>query len=148
MPISPSIDMTTVQPPTMWRRATVRNAARIATDTAQRKSLVLALMNAREGEDKMFADALLGGRLATLADESGVLCAEFLTLADEQIRGNARKYRFGLLIELLDQQQALTSLSSLLPSLPHLDPERWVAPVFQPLGHRMTTAQAQSLNHG
>src|SRR5262247_1507780 len=24
MPLSPSVDMTTVQPPTMWRRATVR----------------------------------------------------------------------------------------------------------------------------
>jgi hypothetical protein len=148
MPISPAIDMTTVKPPTMWRRATVRSAARIATDTGERKSLVLALMNAREGEDESFENALLGDRLAALADSSGVLCAEFLTLADEQIRGNARKYRFGVLIELLDQQRALTSLSGLLPSLPHLDPQRWLAPVFQPLGHRMSTAQAQSLNHG
>jgi hypothetical protein len=143
MPISPAIDMTTVQPPTMWRRATVRSAARIATNTSERKSLVLALMNAREGEDEAFAVALLGGQLAALADSSGVLCAEFLTLADEQIRGNARKYRFGLLIELQDEGRALASLSGLLPSLPHLDPQRWLAPLFQPLGHRMTTAQAQ-----
>jgi hypothetical protein len=131
----------------MWRRASVRSAARIATDTVERKSVVLALMNAREGEDEPFAAALLGGYMAMLADSAGVICAEFLTLADEQIRGNARKYRFGLLIELLDEARALASLSSLLPSLPHLDPQRWLAPVFQPLGHRMTSAQAQSLNH-
>ena len=147
MPISSAIDMSTVQPPTMWRRASVRSAARIATDTVERKSVVLALMNAREGEDEPFAAALLGGYMAMLADSAGVICAEFLTLADEQIRGNARKYRFGLLIELLDEARALASLSSLLPSLPHLDPQRWLAPVFQPLGHRMTSAQAQSLNH-
>jgi hypothetical protein len=146
MPISPAIDMTTVQPPTMWRRATVRSAARIATDTSERSSVVLALMNAREGEEESFTAALLGGQLAGLADSPGVVCAEFLTLADQQIRGNARKYRFGLLIELQDTGQAFASLSSLLPTLPHLDPQRWLAPVFQPLGHRMTTAQARSLN--
>ena len=41
MPISPSVDMSTVQPPTMWRRATVRTAARIATDTSERETVVL-----------------------------------------------------------------------------------------------------------
>jgi hypothetical protein len=145
MPISPAIDMATVQPPTMWRRATVRNAARLATDTTSRKSVVLALMNAREGEDGKFQAALLGGHLAGLADLPGVLSAELLTLADEQIRGNARKYRFGVLIELLDEQAALPALAAPLAALPHLDAQRWLAPVFRPLGGRLTTTDARAI---
>jgi hypothetical protein len=147
MPISPAIDMSTVQPPTMWRRATVRSAARIATNTSERKSVVLALLNPRAGEENAFAAALQGGQLAALADSTAVICAEFLTLADEQIRGNARKYRFGLLLELQDEALALAALSSVLPALPHLDPQGWLAPVFRPLGHRMTTAQARAQTH-
>jgi hypothetical protein len=145
MPISPAIDMTTVQPPTMWRRATIRNAARIVTDSAARKSVVLALLNALEGEDETFLHALLGGRLAALADLPGVISAELLTLADEQIRGNARKYRYGLLIELADEELALEALASPLTALPHLDDQRWLAAVFRPLGTRMVTADAHAL---
>src|SRR6185436_3916427 len=84
MPLSPSVDMSTVQPPTMWRRATVRTAARIATDTSERKTIVLMLANAVEGD--AFERALLGGGLAALADVPGVISAELLTLAAEQIR--------------------------------------------------------------
>ena len=61
MPISPSVDMSTVQPPTMWRRATVRSAARIAMDTSERRTLVLMLANATAGEGAAFAGALLRG---------------------------------------------------------------------------------------
>jgi hypothetical protein len=134
--------MTTVQPPTMWKRASVRSAARIPSDTSERKSCVLVLANAVLGQETAFADALIRGGLAGLADLPGVLAADFLTLADEQIRGNARKYAFGLLIELHDEAEALESLRSVLPALPHLDPERWLAPAFRPLGPRVTTAQA------
>src|SRR5574342_699557 len=86
MPISPSVDMSTVQPPTMWRRATVRTAARIATDTSERKTLVLMLANAAASESAAFEGTLLRGGLAALADLPGLISAELLTLADEQIR--------------------------------------------------------------
>jgi hypothetical protein len=145
MPISPVIDMATVQPPTMWRRATIRNAARIAADTSARRTVTLALMNAIEGEEDQLLRSLLGGGLAGLADLPGVLSAEFLTLADEQIRGNARKFRHGLLIELMDEERALQALAGPLAGLPHLDSERWLAPVFRPLGARMTTADARAI---
>src|SRR5262245_66018689 len=48
MPISPSVDMATVQPPTMWRRATVRTAARIASDTTRRTPRILMLRHTAE----------------------------------------------------------------------------------------------------
>lgn len=143
MPISPAIDMATVQPPTMWRRATVRSAARIATETGERKTVVLLLACAAEGEGDAFADALLCGGLAALADLEGVLCAELLTLAEQQIRGNARKYPYALLLELHDEAAGLASLAERLPALPHLDRERWLAAVFRPIGHRLTTADAR-----
>src|SRR5262245_47395403 len=66
MPISPAIDMPTVQPPTMWRRAKVRTAAHIAFDTGERKTVVLMLANAIDREGDAFAGALLRGGLAEL----------------------------------------------------------------------------------
>ena len=144
MPISPTVDMSTVQPPTMWRRATVRNAARIATDTSERRTLVLMLANAAAGEGDAFQGALLRGGLAELADRPGVISSELLTLADEQIRGSAKKYAYAVLFELHDEDQALASLADHLPALSHLDRERWLAVVFRPIGHRLTTAQART----
>jgi hypothetical protein len=143
MPISPSVDMSTVQPPTMWRRATVRNAARIATDTSQRRTVVLMLANAAAGEGGAFEGALLCGGLAALADLPGVISAELLTLADEQIRGSARKYAYAVLLELHDEGEALESLAAHVSALPHLDRERWIAVVFRPLGHRVTMSEAR-----
>jgi len=143
MPISPSVDMSTVQPPTMWRRATVRTAARIARDTSERRTLVLMLANAAAGEGEAFEGALLSGGLAELADLQGVINAELLTLADEQIRGSARKYAYAVLLELHDEGQALESLADRVPALPHLDRERWIAVVFRPIGHRLTTSEAR-----
>lgn len=143
MPISPSVDMSTVQPPTMWRRATVRSGARIATDTSERLSIVLMLGNAAPGEGEAFEAALLRGGLAALADLPGVLSAELLTLADEQIRGSARKYAYGLLIELHHETEALASLAGRLPALAHLDRERWIAAVFRPIGRRLTSSEAR-----
>ena len=142
MPISPSVDMSTVQPPTMWRRATVRTAARIATDTSERRTVVLMLANAA-GEGEAFESALLRGGLAELADLRGVIGAELLTLADEQIRGSARKYAYAVLLELHDEGQALESLAGRVPALPHLDRDRWIAVVFRPIGHRVTTSEVQ-----
>lgn len=143
MPLSPSVDMSTVQPPTMWRRATVRSGARIATDTSERKTLVLMLANAAAGEGGAFESALLRGGLVDLAGLPGVISAELLTLADEQIRGSAKKYAYAVLLELHDESQALGSLADRVPVLPHLDRERWFAVVFRPIGHRLTTAEAE-----
>jgi hypothetical protein len=146
MPLSPAIDMTTVQPPTMWRRAKIRNVARIAGNTSRRGSIVLVLANASDGQDAQFEHSLVaGGGLVDLADLSGVLSAEFLTLADQQIRGNARKYRYALLIELVEEAAGVTSLEKVLTRLPHLDQARWLASLFQPMGDRMTTDQARLL---
>lgn len=143
MPISPSVDMTTVQPPTMWRRATVRSVARVATDTSARRTLVLVLANAAGGDGRAFEDALLRGGLAELADAPGVISAELLTLADEQIRGSARKYAYAVLVELHDDGAALAALADRVPAMAHLDRERWIAVVFRPIGRRLTTADAR-----
>jgi hypothetical protein len=142
MPISDAIDMAGTQPPTMWLRASVRSRAKLAADSASRRTCVLMLANAEEGRDANFEQALLGGELAALADLPGALSADLLTLADEQIRNNARKHRFGVLIELFDEGQGLKSLRDVLPDLPHLDPGRWMAPVFRPLGPRVDKAEA------
>jgi hypothetical protein len=149
MPISPSVDMSTVQPPTMWRRATVRSAARVATDTSERRTLVLMLANAAGDEGDAFQGALLRGGLAELADLPGVISAELLTLADQQIRGSARKYAYAVLLELHDEGEARAALAHRLPALPHLDRERWLAVVFRPIGHRLTTSEARraGVNH-
>jgi len=150
MPISPSVDMSTVQPPTMWRRATVRSAARIATDTSERRTLVLMLANATSDEGAAFEGALQRGGLVELADLPGLISAELLTLAEQQIRGSARKYAYGVLLELHDEGEGLTALTHPLPALPHLDRDRWLAVVFRPIGHRLTTAAARraSTEHG
>lgn len=146
MPLSPAIDMATVQPPILWRRATVRSVARIVADTSERKTVVLLLAGGADGQGDAFADALLRGGLAALADLPGVLCGELLALAEQQIRGNARKYAHAVLLELHDEATALAALAERLPALPHLDPARWLATVFRPIGHRLTTAEAgQSL---
>lgn len=143
MPISPSVDMSTVQPPTMWRRATVRSAARIAADTSARQTVVLMLANAASGEGQAFEDALLRGDLAELADLPGVISAELLTLADQQIRGSAKKYAYALLLELHDEGAALAALADRLPRVAYLDGERWMAAVFRPIGHRMKKSDAR-----
>jgi hypothetical protein len=143
MPISPSVDMTTVQPPTMWRRATVRSAARIATDTSERRTLVLMLANAEDGAGAAFEKALQRGGLVELADRRGVISAELLTLAEQQIRGSAKKYAYAVLLEVHDEAEALSSLADRLPTLQYLDRERWYAAVFRPIGHRLTTADAR-----
>lgn len=142
MPISPSIDLATIQPPTMWLRASVRSAARVATDTAHRQALIVMLAKPREGEEAKFETAMLSNHLAAIADKAGVISADFLTLADQQIRGNARKYPYAVLIEAHDADLAVKALKDVIPALPHLDPERWLAPLFQPIGKRLTTAEA------
>ena len=146
MPISPAIDMDTVQPPTMWRRAEVRSAARPVIDSASRNTVIFGLYNARPGEEDGFARALLAGGLAELADLPGVIAAEYLTLADEQIRGNCRKYTHGLLIEIHDEDRAIEALGARLSSLPHADADRWMAIVFRPLGPKLTKREAESLD--
>lgn len=138
MPISPAINMDTVQPPTMWRRAEVRSAARVTADSSSLRTVIFGLYNALPGADQAFADALLTGGLVQLADLPGVTSAQYLTLADEQIRGNCRKYPHGLLLDLHDEAAALVALQNLLAALPHADAERWMAIVFRPLSGRTT----------
>jgi len=145
MPISPAIDMTTVQPPTMWLRANCRNAKCIAIDTSQRQTVVLALVNPVENATAAFEAHLLQGGLCHIADLAGVIGADLLTLAEEQIRGNARKFRYGLLIELADESVAMPAVTRALDTLPHLDKSKWIAAAFRPIGNRMTKADAQRL---
>jgi anti-sigma factor ChrR (cupin superfamily) len=102
------------------------------------------LANAAPGEGTAFEGALLRGGLAELADLPGVISAEVLTLADQQIRGSAKKYAYAVLLELHDHSEALPSLADGLPRLQHLDRERWIAVVFRPIGHRLTTSEARS----
>ncbi|MET0735546.1 MAG: hypothetical protein ABWY55_07880 [Microbacterium sp.] len=139
MPISPAIDMMGLQPPTMWHRASVRNAARPTAEANARPAVVLVLANAAEDRDAEFERDLMSAGLARLADQDGVHVAHFFTLGDEQIRGNARKYRYGMLIELYDTAPAIEALGPLIPGLPELDAERWLAPVFTALGPRATS---------
>ena len=138
MPISPAINMDTVQPPTMWRRAEVRSAARVTADSSTRHTVVFGLYNAAPDADQAFVGSLLGGGLVKLADLPGVISAQYLDLADEQIRGNCRKYPHGLLLELDDETLALAALKDVLTGLPHADAERWMAIVFRPLAPRTT----------
>jgi hypothetical protein len=137
MPLSPAVDMSTVQPPTMWHRAGVRNAGRITTDTSSRKSVVLVLVNPADAAGSALERAMVSGALAELADLPGVLAADFFTLADEQIRGSARKFAYGLLIELAEEQEGIAALTGPMSRLPHADREKWMAPVFRPLGARV-----------
>ena len=116
--------------------------------TSERRTVVLILANAAAGQDAAFEGALLRDGLAGLADLRGVISAELLTLADEQIRGSAKKYAYGVLVELHDEGEALASLADRIPALPHLDRERWLAVVFRPIGHRLTTAEARAARHG
>jgi hypothetical protein len=145
MPISPAINMDTVQPPTMWRRAEVRSASRPVIDSHSRGAVIFGLYNAAEGADDLFARALLTGVLAEIADTPGVVAAEYLTLADEQIRGNCRKYPHGLLIELADEAVAVAALTERLATLPYADDKRWLAALFHPLGRRLTKRDAQDM---
>jgi hypothetical protein len=147
MPISPAINMDTVQPPTMWRRAEVRSAARSTAASTSLQTIVFGLYNAAEGASDLFGQALLNGGLARLADLPGVRAAQYLTLADEQIRGNCRKYPHGLLIEMDDEALAIAALTDALAALPHADPDRWMAIVFRPLDKRMTRQDAERLTH-
>jgi hypothetical protein len=140
MPISPAINMDTVQPPTMWRRAQFRSAARIVNDSTSRQTLIFCLYNATEGKDAEFENAILSGGLMEIADQPGVISADYLTLADEQIRGNCRKYPHGILIELHDEAAGIAALNDKLASLPHADAERWMAIIFRPIAVKTTKA--------
>ncbi|WP_298690563.1 hypothetical protein [uncultured Sphingomonas sp.] len=142
MPISPAINMDTVQPPTMWRRAEVRSTRRPIVDTGSFRTIAFGLFTAADGADAALADALIDGGLRRLADAPGVVSAQYLTLADEQIRGNCRKFPHGVLIELHDEAAGLAALAPLLAALPHADAERWQAPVFRPLAPRLHKSAA------
>lgn len=142
MPISPAINMDTVQPPTFWRRAEVRNRNRFNGDSAQLNTVIAGFYTAAEGQDDAFADALLTGGLLRLADLPGVISAQYLSLGDEQIRGNCRKYPHGLLIELSDEAAGVAALKGVLSSLPHADAERWMAILFRPMGEKLTKKDA------
>lgn len=147
MPISPAIDMAGVQPPTMRRRARVWSGHRPVVNSASRGPVVFGLYCAAEGEDEAFAGALLSGGLARLADLPGVAAVDYLTLADEQIRGNARKFPHGLLIELTETAPALEALAAPLAGLPHADAGRWMAIVFHPLGPRLARSEPAEDGH-
>jgi hypothetical protein len=62
--------------------------------------------------------------------------------AGAQIGDNSREHRFIVLIELSDEAEGLKALRYVLPDLPHLAPERWMAPLFRPLGLRVDKTDA------
>jgi hypothetical protein len=131
----------------MWRRAEVRSAARSTADSTSLHTIVFGLYNAADGQTNAFVEDLLYGGLARLADLPGVRSAQYLTLTDEQIRGNCRKFPHGLLIEMDDEALAIAALTDALAALPHADPDRWMAIVFRPLDKRMTKQDAERLTH-
>jgi len=145
MPISPAIDMVTLQPPTMWLRASVRNAGRIVADTSSRDTVVLALFNAIAGSEGELESQILAGCLCQIADITGVISADFMTLAEEQIRGNARKFKYGLLIEVCDNALAMPKVTNVLEDIPCLDRSKWLASAFAPLGKRITARDVECM---
>ncbi len=143
MPISPAIDMATLQPPTMWLRATVRNATHPVSDTSTRGPVLLALVNPEPQAGDALERELLTAGLGRLADVPGVLCAHLLTLTAEQIRGNARKFQYGLFFELADEGP-VSRLSSLLAALPRVDRSKWMASLYRPLATRVVAGSPRT----
>ena len=94
MPISPSVDMSTVQPPTMWRRATVRSrrAHRDGHERAQDHRADARQCGRRRGRSvrrrARCAAASPSWRICR-----GVISAELLTLADAADPGQREEVR-------------------------------------------------------
>lgn len=142
MPLNDAADMVTVQPPTMWVKAEFRSRVRQIGDRTGRSSCVLMLANPLEGQSMPFETTLLQGVLQTLSDLPGIAGATLLDLADEQIRGNARKYSHAILIELISEAEGIAALTPALQEIDYLDPSRWMALAFRPITPRVSTAQA------
>jgi hypothetical protein len=140
MPISPAIDMSSVQPPTMTLLKRMAGGADAAIEDATRGSLLLAFLNPVEGEGQPLQDALVGGGLDPFSRLDGVAAVSLWTLTEAQLRGSARKYQFLLMFEAADSQAlvgALTENGDLLKSIAHSDPERMFAAVYSPLTERV-----------
>jgi hypothetical protein len=145
MPISPAIDMASVQPPTMELVRRVVGSVEQEFVNASRGPLFLAFLNAAESEEgseaaleaHMLDDALL--QFAALPD---VGAASFWKLTEAQLRGSARKYRYLLMLEAQDEKTLLESLvagGDRLTVISHTDPERMFAALFTPLTQRVST---------
>ncbi len=149
MPISPAIDMATVQPPTMALLKRVVGAVEREFVDESRGPLFLAFLNTAESDGS--ANAALEVQLeAHMSDEAllhfaalpGVAAASFWKLTAAQLRGSARKYGYLLMLEAQDEQALLDSLvagGDCLSAITYTDPERMFAALFKPLTQRVST---------
>lgn len=144
MPISPAIDMATVQPPTVQLLQRLVGAQEQAFDDVSRGTLLLAFLNAsdEDGAENAFQQHMLDEALASFAALPGVAAASFWQLTEAQLRGSARKYRFLLLLEAQDENTLLDSLTQpadRLSTIAYSDPQRMFAALYQPLTRRVST---------
>ncbi|TGD71297.1 hypothetical protein E4634_18665 [Mangrovimicrobium sediminis] len=140
MPISPAIDMSSVQPPTMRLLRRFAAGAESEPEPASRGQLLLAFLNPAEGADAAFESALLDGGLREFAGLPGAGATSLWTLTEAQLRGSARKYRYLLMFEADDSAalvDALTRPADRLAAIPHGDAQRMFAALFEPLTPRV-----------
>ncbi len=140
MPISPAIDMSSVQPPTMRLLRWLADGAATAPQDASRGTLLLAFLNPAEGEAQALEKAMLHSGLAELAALPGAGATSFWTITEAQLRGSARKYRYLLMFETDDAPRLVQSLSSpedKLAAIACSDPARMFAAVYAPVTGRV-----------
>ncbi|MFV8817965.1 hypothetical protein [Haliea sp. E17] len=140
MPISPAIDMSSVQPPTMALLRRLVGSEEAAPAAATRGALLLAFINPVEGEEIALEDALLHSGIETFAALPGAGAVSVWKTTDAQLRGSARKYRFLVMFEAEDDAQLVAALSQSgdrLAAIPHSDPQRMFAAVYQPITERV-----------
>lgn len=134
--VASCIDMAGIQPPTMWRRASVQSANRYPVNSSDRGAVLLAMFNTVAGATP--EATILSETLPALADTPGVIRAEYFTLAEQQLRNSARKLQHAFLIELADEAKAVAALSGPVDKLawPFIDKERFFAALFRPTAPR------------
>jgi hypothetical protein len=139
--VSESIDMKGIQPPTMWRRASIQSAHRYRCDSSDRRALLLAMFNTSNGAT-VPESTIFGQTLPALADAAGIERAEFFTLAEEQLRNSARKLQYAIVAELADEAAALEALTTPTDRIawPFVEHERFFAAVFRPCAPRQLAA--------
>lgn len=140
MPISPAIDMGSVQPPTMALLRRVSDGVEAPPEAASRGALLLAFINPLGEDESALENTLLDGGLSDFAALPGAGAVSLWRTTDAQLRGSARKYRFLLMFEPSDERGLVAALSApedRIVAIPHSDPERMFAAVYRPLTERV-----------
>lgn len=140
MPISPAIDMGTVQPPTMRLLRRLEDGAEHPLVAAARGTLLLAFLNPAEGEDASLEAAMLDSGLPDFAALAGAGAVSLWRTTEVQLRGSARKYRYLLMFETADERSLLASLTQpedRLSRIAHSDPGRMFAAFYHPVTGRV-----------